>query len=258
MALIRSAIVPSEETQNEVYDQADGVISSNGTFEDVKKAVEGMANVSIDKSAPLKINDYRLGALGSGESSRDAIKWAFDSDTEVGEVSPEIYEHTDAVNYYDNKYVLVGLNKINGAGLASVEDVRDDLEVLVANKLKGDKIASQITGTDLNAIASNFNTTVESASDVAFTASSVTGLGNEPEVLSVAFAQAEGGVSKPIVGNNGVYVVRTTSKVEGSVPANVIAQKRTINTTNRGRVNFSLMNALKEVFKPSDNRYDYF
>lgn len=258
LAIIRSAIVPSTETQNAVYDQADAIVSGNGSFAEVKAAVENMDNVSLDKSSPLKMNDYLLGALGGGESSREAIKWAFDTDTEVGDVSPVIYEYSDDVNYYDNKYVLVGLNKINGSGLASVEDVRDDVQILVANKLKGDKIASQISGTDLDAIATTYNTTVESASNVAFTATSVTGLGNEPDVLSAAFAQDQGGVSKAIVGNNGVYVVRTTSKVEGSVPSNVIAQKRTINTTNRGRVNFSLMNALKEIFKPEDNRYTYF
>jgi peptidyl-prolyl cis-trans isomerase D len=258
LAIIRSAIVPSELTQNAVYDQADAIISSNGTFDEVKAAVEGMANVTIDKSSPVKMNDYLLGKLGGGESSREAIKWAFDSDTEVGDVSPVIYEYSDAVNYYDNKYVLVGLKKINGKGLAAVEDVRADVEILVANKLKGDKIASQISGTDLGAIASSFNASVESTSDVAFTATSVTGLGNEPEVLSTVFAQAEGSVSSPIIGNNGVYVVKTTSKVEGTVPSNVIAQKRTINNTNRGRVNFSLMNALKEMFKPTDNRYTYF
>jgi len=257
LAIIRSTIIPSEQTQIAVYDQADAVISANKSFEDVKKAVEGMANVSIEKSSPLKINDYLLGVLGGGESSREAIKWAFD-DTEIDNVSPVIYEYSDQVNYYDNKYVLVGLKKINGAGLASVEDIRDDVEILVANKLKGDKIVSQVSGSDLASIASSFNTTVESSSDIAFTASLVTGLGNEPEVLSTVFAQAEGGVSKPIVGNNGVYIVKTTSKVEGTIPSNVIAQKRTISNTNRGRVNFSLMNALKEMFKPTDNRYIYF
>ncbi len=258
LAIIRSAIVPSEATQNTIYDQADAIISANGTFDEVKKAVEGMDNVVVEKSSPLKMNDYLLGKLGGGESSREAIKWAFDSDTETGDVSPVIYEYSDLVNYYDNKYVLVGLNKINGTGLASVEDVRDDVEILVTNKLKGDKIASQISDSDLESIASSFNTTVESSSDIAFTASSVTGLGNEPEVLAAVFAQAEGGVSKPIIGNNGVYITKTTSKVEGTVPANVIVQKRTISNSNRGRVNFSLMNALKEIFKPTDNRYTYF
>ena len=202
LAIIRSAIVPSEDTQNAIYDKVDEIISANSTFAAVEKAVEGMDNVNVDKTSPLKINDYVLGSLGSGESSREAIKWAFDSDTEVGEVSPVIYEYTDPINYYDNKYVLVGLKKINDEGLPPAEDMRDELEIVVANQLKGDKIVAQISGSDLNAIASQFNTSVESASDVAFTASSVTGLGNEPEVLSAAFALSEGGVSKPIIGNN--------------------------------------------------------
>ena len=258
LALIRSAIVPSEQTQNIVFDQADAIISNYSTLDEIKKAVEGMENVKIEKSSPLKINDYVLGNLGSGESSRDAIKWAFENDTEIGTVSADIFDYSDPINYYDNKYVIVGLSKINDAGKMSVSDFLDSDKILVANKLKGDKIAAQITGTDLASIASSYNSSVETSSNVAFTASSVTGLGNEPEVLSTVFAQAEGSVSQPIIGNNGVYIVKTNSKVEGSVPSNVIAQKRSINETNRGRVNFSLMNSMKEMFKPVDNRFEYF
>lgn len=258
LALIRSAIIPSEQTQNAVYDQADAIITDSKTFDEVKKAVEGMANVTIEKSSPLKISDYILGNLGSSESSRNAIKWAFEEDREIGDVSADIYDYSDPINYYDNKYVLVGLSKVSDAGMVTAANFAENDKILVANKLKGEKIASQISGTDLASIANNFSSSVETASDVAFTASSVTGLGNEPKVLSTVFAQAEGSVSKPIIGNNGVYVVKTTSKVEGTVPSNVIAQKRTINSSNRGRVSFSLMNALKEMFKPVDNRYEYF
>ena len=256
IALIRSAITPSIGTQDAMYEVADELLSGNRTLDALKAAAEAKG-YTISRTPALKANDYMLGALGGGETSREIVKWGYD-DTSVGTVSPSIYTYTDPINYYNNKYVLTGLSNINSPGLSQVADVRESVETVVRNLKKGDVIAGKISGTDLAAIASSFESSIETANNVAFTANGVTGLGNEPEVLSVAFAQADGGVSKPIVGNNGVYVVKTISKTEGTAPANVIAQKSTLNNTNRGRVNFSLLNALKEKFKTTDNRSKFF
>ena len=257
VAQIRSVIVPSEETQQNVYDVVDDVITKNRDLGSMATAVEGMANVDVKTSRPLKINDYIVGDLGSGETSREIVKWAFE-DTDPNEVSGSIYTYTDAINYYDNKYVLAGLKSIIPAGLPNASDMRDELEIAVRNQKKGELLASKISGSDLNALASANGATVETASNVAFTAGGITGLGNEPKVLSKAFGQSDGSVSSPIIGNTGVYVVKTVTKNEGSVPANVFAQKSSLNATNRSRVGFSLLNALKEKFKATDNRSKYF
>lgn len=258
LALIRSAIVPSEETQNSVYEVADQIVSANRSLDALRTAVEGKANMSIERTSPLKANDYLVGALGGGETSREIVRWAYDEDSNVNEVSPSIYTYTDQVNYYNNKYVLVGLASVTAPGLSTVADLKSDIETQVMNQKKGAAIVSKVSGTDLGSIASNFGASVESVSDIAFTAGGVTGLGNEPKVLAAALGQAEGSVSAPIIGNNGVYVVRTSAKTAGTAPANVLAQTKTLNSTNRGRVNFSLLNALKEQFKSTDNRSKYF
>lgn len=258
LALIRSAIVPSEATQNAVYEIADKIVSESRSLEALTAVADSRADVTIEKVSGLKANDYILGSLGGGETSRDIIKWAFDEDTELGEVSPVIYEYMDKVNYYDNKYVLTALSSVTAPGLAKVGDIRDNIESAVRNQKKGQQIVSKISGTDLGEIARSNSATVETASDVAFTAGGVTGLGNEPKVLAAAFAQGEGSVSSPIIGNTGVYVVKTVSRTEGTVPANVLAQTKSITSANRGRVNFSLLNALKEKFSTTDNRSKYF
>ena len=258
IALIRSAIVPSEETQNTVYEVADQIVSTNRSLDALRTAVKGKANISIERTSPLKANDYLVGALGGGETSREIVRWAYDIDTKAEEVSPSIYTYTDLVNYYNNKYVLVGLASVTAPGLSTAADLKNDIEISVMNLKKGASIASKVTGTDLASIASSFNTSIETANDVAFTAGGVTGLGNEPKVLAAALDQAEGSVSKAIIGNNGVYVVRTNSKTAGTAPANVLAQTKTLNNSNRARVNFSLLNALKEKFKATDNRSKYF
>jgi len=258
VAIIRSLIVPSEETQNAVYEDADEIVTANRSIEALKTTLDGKANISFETAAPVKANDYLFANLGGGETSREIVRWAFDADSNVGEVSPSIYTYTDQVNYYNNKYVLAGLKSVNSAGLPKGADMRSSLETLVMNQKKGEVIKGKVSGSDLGAIASSFGASVETAENVAFTAGGVTGLGNEPKVLAAAFGQGEGDVSAPIIGNNGVYIVKTRTKTEGTVPGNVIAQKSTMNSTNRSRVGFSLLNALKEKFKGTDNRSKFF
>jgi len=257
LAYIRSVIVPSEKTINATFEKVDDIVSANRELPGLTTALENQG-YSVSKTAPIKINDYLFADLGGGETSRDIIKWAYEEDTEINNVSPSIYEYTDPVNYYVNKYVLVGLGSVNPAGVANAEDMRGTLEPIVRNRKKGKQIVSQISGSDLEAVGSKYGSSIETADNVSFTASGITGLGNEPKVLSKAFALGEGQVSEPILGNSGVYVVKTTSKTDGSVPSNVIAQKKQINSSNRGRVSYSLMNALKKIFKPEDNRATYF
>jgi len=258
IALIRNAVTPSEETQNAVYEVADQMVSTNRSLADLKTAIEGKADLSIERTTPLKANDFNLGKLGGGETSREIVRWAFDEDTDIGSVSPSIYEYSDPINYYTNKYVLAGVASKTAPGLATASDMKDILDVTVRNMKKGEAIVSKVSGTDMASIASSFGSSVETADNVAFTAGGVTGLGNEPDVLATVFAQAEGSVSKPIVGKNGVYVVKTLSKTEGTAPANILAEKKTLNNTNRGRVGFSLITALKEKFKATDNRSRFF
>ena len=65
------------------------------------------------------------------------VLWLFDSSTDVGGISPNVYRFTDRVNYYDNKYVILGLSQVVPAGLKTVDSVRDQLETALLNKKKG-------------------------------------------------------------------------------------------------------------------------
>ncbi len=253
LAYIRSVIVPSEATQNAVYEKADEIVSANRTLDALAKS-----GLKLQLSPPLKINDYILGDLGGGETSREIIRWAFDEETNVGEVSPSIYEYQDPVEFYTNKYVIAGLKNINPAGLADAASMKSSLETIVKNQLKGKKLASQISGNDLQAIASANGVEVGNVENLAFSASGTPDLGSEPKVIAAAFNLNEGEVSKPIIGNSGVYVIKVVSKTEGTAPGNVIVKKQQLNSATRGRASFSLLNALKKMFKPKDDRAKYF
>ncbi|MBK7701223.1 MAG: hypothetical protein IPJ39_22100 [Saprospiraceae bacterium] len=69
-------------------------------------------------------NDYVFGTLKQGQISRDIIKWAYEDDTNVGDVSPSLYTYADENLYYTSKQVIAALKSIDKAGPATVESVR--------------------------------------------------------------------------------------------------------------------------------------
>ncbi|MDX1684111.1 MAG: peptidylprolyl isomerase [Saprospiraceae bacterium] len=258
MAYLKEAIIPSEETQNVRYDEVVEFISENRSYEDLQASVNNDEELEFLVGNGLTENSFVIGDLGPEQASRDIVKWAFSGDVEPGDVSPEVYVYEDAVNYFNSKYVVVSLTAINPPGLMSVASVRDEIEPKVRNEKKGQLIASRISTDDLGAIADQFNTTVDTAVGAVFISGFVPGVGSEPEVIGSAFSLEEGESAGPIIGNSGVYYIRTTRKEE-ALPPNNIAQLRKVNTSQYPtRVSNGLMDAMKKMIDIEDQRSTYY
>ncbi|MCB0593331.1 MAG: peptidylprolyl isomerase, partial [Phaeodactylibacter sp.] len=254
-AFIEERIVPSEDTQNDVYEQALAFVGKNRKLEDMRQSVEA-EGLALETSGGLKKNDFTVGSLGAGQASRDIVRWAFNAGE--GEVSPEIYGFQDPVDYYTNKYVVAGLKSIQPAGMPSVENIKDEIEQLVINEKKGEMIAQRIQGDNLEAIAGNFSSQVDTLRNVTFGASFIPNLGSEPKVVGVAFTMDQGQVSKPVVGKSGVYVIKVVRKPEAA-PANNIPQlRRSIAAPVRSQVPGQLIQAMKKNAEIEDNRSRFY
>lgn len=256
LAYIRSAIVPSQGTQDKLFDEVNDIVANNRTIAELKEAVAKNPKMTLLSSAPLKINDYLIGSLGGGQESRDAVKWAYG--VNAGEVSPKVYTYTDQVNYYNNKYAIIGLEEIIPAGLPTASAARASVENLVLNQKRGDKIASGISSKDLNSLASTYGSTIETVDGAYVNKVNIPSLGTEPKVIATALSLEPNTVSAPIVGNNGVYVVKTTGKNTVNAAASIPQQRKTLSEAWRNRVSSGLLTALKKVFKAEDNRATYF
>jgi len=258
IATIGQTVLPSEQTQGDMYDKVSEILSNNKTYESIKAAVDAESDVTLTSSPSIKQNDSAIGALGSDQTSRDMVIWAFDADTKVGDVSPEIYRYTDRVNYYDNKYVIATLKSINPKGMKTVASVKDQIETAVMNKKKGQKFASSLSITSLESVASQNSADVLTASDVSMVAKFVPGIGNEPKVISAAFNLDPSTVSQPIVGNSGVFVVSPISTLPASAPNNIPFLKTSLATSTKSQVGFKIMDNLKKRADITDNRSTFF
>ncbi len=251
-AIIRVPITPSQDTQDALYSDVTDLVSQNKTIDALKTAVAAKG-LSTEFSAFVNQNDFTVGTLGSEQTSRDIVKWLFDSDTDAGEVSAEVYEYSDPNLYYDNKYVAVALNAVSPAGLLSVDAARDQAEFLVKNQLKGEKIAAQVSAGALSDIASKFGQTVQSVAAANMASTNITGLGNEPKVIAAAMNGELNANSGAIVGNSGVYIIKPTNRTEGTA-ANVPALRSSTNAASRTRVTTGLINSIRKNAKIEDSR----
>lgn len=252
---INVPIIPSEETQDSLASIVSDLAFEHRDIESLSTAIDEMEDVSMETSQAFKINDYLFGELGGGTVSRDAVRWLFDEDSDVGDVSPELYEYTDGRLYYSNKFMLLGLKEINKAGELSVDGLRSQIEGIVRNQKKGEKLIAELQGMDMSAIAGKYSTEIDTALAVSFNAGFNPNMGNEPDVIAKAFMQEVNSVSAPIIGEAGVFVAKTIARNEAPQLAG-IPQFRSIQTTSaRSSVPFRLIQSLKKESKIKDNRF---
>ena len=256
IAYIIKPIIPSEATQNAIEDKVMGLLETTKTIEDLNKLASD--DLKVETAGGVKKNDYTFASLGSGQTSRDIIRWAYESDTDEGEISSSLYTYTDDANYVDSKHVIVGLKSIDKEGLATVEAVKTSIEPLVKNAKKAEKIKSKITGTDINAIATAFTQTVATAENVNFGSAMIPDAGQEPLVVGKVFALNAGSTSAPITGKSGVYVVKLVSKTPAATEGGAFGSKMQLTQQARMQVNFKLMESLKNTNKVKDNRFTFF
>jgi peptidyl-prolyl cis-trans isomerase D len=256
LAFISEDIVPSEDTRNAAYEKATAFIGQNRTLEAMEAAAAQNPDMTVETTAPLKANDYTVGSLGATDDARDIVKWAFTA--KKGVVSNVVYTFKDQRFFYDNKYVAVALKAIQKPGIPTVENIKEEIQTLVLDQKRAEMIMAQIQGMDMEAIAAKYSIPVDSVAGVSFKALNVTGLGNEPKVVATAFGLENGGVSAPVQGTTGVFVIKMNNKPALGTPNGLTQIRQTIQREDRGKVAGQLFEAMKRKAKVDDNRSTFY
>lgn len=243
LATIAQKIQASETTNNKTYEQATKfeMEAANKDFAVLVKQMKLTSN----PAARVKAIDESFGTI---PNQRQIVKWAFDGDTKVGSV-----KRFEILNV---GHIIVKLKSIAPKGLMSAEEARPQVETLLKNKKKFEKIAAKMKG-DLASIAAANKVAVTNAIDLTIENPNVPGAGFEPKVVGMAFTSKVGQVSKPIEGNSGVYVVNT--KAVTKAPA-IQKYDDYVNKLKQQVTNYSgrVMPALKNDADIEDNRASFY
>ena len=259
LAYISQSITPGEVTTGKAKDIALELIDKYKRLDELRAAIDKNDKLSMTVSPPLKRNDYAIQGIGSNQSARSIVQWAFGDARgtdapDVGDVSPELYDSQNPVEFYIDKFFVVGLKSIQPKGTPSVAGIKEELEPFVFNEKKAALIKSEISGNDLAAIASKFDVKVDTAKSVSLANGAIPKIGQEPAVVAAAYKLNTNEVSQPIVGKSGVYVVQLTNKITPPAASNLATTKNSLARSTKSIVKAKLLTALKKKADIEDNR----
>ncbi len=247
-------VVPSEETDHQYYVKANEFAGKNDTYEEFNKAIDAeklAANTQVALNlAPMekKVNNLEL--------ARTLVSWAYKAE-----------EHdVSTVFKFGNKYVIAVVDKVREEGPAPLEDVRADVENRVRQEKKAESIVSTMTSKiaaakTIEELGQSLGLLVEPVAGLRFNSSSLGNAGIEPNVIAAALAMEKGVISKPITGENGVYVLSVnniTAPAETDLKTGTELARNYVERSYAARTNYYAYEALKELAKIRDNRREFY
>ena len=245
VAYLDRQITYSNTTYQNVFAKAGKFAAENSDYEqfDVSVTAENLSKRIADELQESTISIPGL------ENPRDLVRWAYKSD--VGDVS-DVFE-------FGNKIVVATLTSIKKEGLKDVEDIRVEVETLVRNQKKSERLIEELFGySSLNEISSNYGSTIKTAEGLIFSSNQVPNLGDQPSFVGAAFAVDEGKVSAVFSSKNAVFMLKVDKVIAAAENTDFSNAKNSIINSLNSRSSFQAYQALFELFDVKDNRAKFY
>ncbi len=258
LGTIARDIVPSGETQEQIYNQLFDLVSANPTIDKMEEALKEK-NMSFQNSQPKKQNDYTLGSMGTASTSREIIRWLFQKGVKVGDISPEVFRVKQPQLYYDKEYVIAGLKFMNPENSNDYTIYKEEMLLPVLNAKKAEYIATQVSDKgNLDGIAAKFNQEMQSQNGLSIAGGNSGLLNGEPKVLGMLYNANVGDVVGPIEGNSGTFYLRVKNKNQGEPSSDLGSIQKLTSSLGKNQTNFKLMPALRKETEIDDRRYNFY
>jgi parvulin-like peptidyl-prolyl isomerase len=249
VAYFTRSIIPSQETENEIYSHVTQFVSTTSTED---KFLAYIKSHEKDVKTAVNITKGSYDVMGLG-SARSLVKWVYSA--KRGDVSP-IISLGSSTN--DRKHIIAYLESVTGKGTPDLESVKSAVKSAYLQDKKYELLAKKIT----DAKASNIDDLAAKLGKAAIEADKVTFLntnlptGNEPAVAATGVALAQGKMSGPVKGNGGVFVVQKINGVDPPKPTDLTQQAMMLKQNSYMKAR-AASEALKKLAKIDDNRLNF-
>ena len=243
VAYLSKEIIPSGETERNIYGNATTFATDNQTETKFKEAGKKSGVKTINA---VQKDAFTVEGLGS---AREVVKWAFDA--KKGDVS--------SIFTVGKKHVVVLLEEIRAKGLPDVAAVSERIKPLVAQEKKFEFLSKKIEATKastLDDLVTKFGKQVVEATSVSFVNPSLNGV-PEPTVAAVTLVTTTGKLSKAVKGTSGVYVVQPIVVYEPGKMVDYTPYSMQMKQQMQGKSR-NAQEVLKKLAKVEDNRFDFF
>ena len=243
LAVVAHEITPSTATYQNVFAEANRFVTENTTAEEFNKAIEEQG-LNKRTYPNLRANTSYITGISN---ARQIVRWAFDQETKVGDMST-IFD-------LDNMYVVAVLTKAVKEGYTPAEDIAERYEFVIKKEKKGAMLAEQAKafGGDYQKMIDELKGEKTTVENVTFEGRGFGNFGVEDKVIGTVIGMKEGETSEPIIGGNGLYVVKVTKETPAETAdySNIVREQRT--RFNNQILNNSAYSALKDNAKIEDN-----
>ena len=190
-----------------------------------------------------------------GQDVRDVVRWAYDENTSIGDVS-QVYRLDDA-------YVIATLKSKTEKDQRSFEAVRNAVKRDYVNDKKAEIILEKLgstTGKSVDDIVDSYGqgASANEQVDVSFGSRSINRLGNAPNVVGTAYKLKQGETSEPLKENNGIVVVQVTSVTEPLKQQTYDAYKTDLASKNTSAISGKMKGAIEDHYSAKNLAYRFY
>jgi len=247
VAIIDMAMDASEETANEIYAQASEMAAAKNL-----ETLEAMADERNVALTTASVQDADRNVSGLGEA-RNLVFWAYNENTVLNSMK---------LDDQNNRIVVAMLSNITEEGTQEIEEVRLQIEIAVKREKSGEALTDEFNAhlskaSNIDDLAAAMNLATEQVNTMAFSSNVIPG-GFEPNVVGAFYGMEIGQLSKPVIGNNGVYVVYADDFIETTAPKDYTALKKQLEGQIHPRVAYEVNAALRELAEIEDNRAKFY
>ena len=245
VAVVDVPLKASSATQTTVYSKAQGFLGSlsNDNFDaEVKKD-------GVSKKLANDVNGVAA-ALPGIENARELVRWAFNA--KIGDFSDKVY-------ISDDQYIVAHLTQIKPKGQLSLDNVKKQIEPMVKNQVKGkilsDKLQAALNGSSsIDQVAQKAGGKVVPVENIVFANPVIPGSSAEYKVIGTVFGSQPNKLSKPVDGQQGVFVFSLDSFTNPPALANAVREKQQMGQAILQRADAQIFDALKDKANVKDYR----
>jgi parvulin-like peptidyl-prolyl isomerase len=259
LAIVQKTLKPSEETLQELEDQAytllEKLYSKVGATKGKKKKIAKFDTIvkragSIARPIVIMDNDPKMDGAGftSAFAETEIYKLAFGLEAKVGDIISSPIKDGD-------RWIVAILSEIKVKGEAKFSDVRSIVEAEYIKQVKFERFKKQMKGKSLESIQKAKNGVVQQGEIIFGTAQLNRSYSFEPEVVGALFSGLKDGkMTAPIKGKQGVFVVRIDKTVKAPEAKDFDQEKEQLIGTRRGGLSNLSSRALVKQAEIVDNR----
>lgn len=245
VAMLTREIVPSEKTEQEVYNIANQFAGQNRTYQEMISAAQ-QQNLPV-RNAMVQMMSNTMAGI---PNARTIVQWAFNKETESGMVADQVFQG-------ENMYIVVAVKEILKKGIPELAQIHDMIENQVRIEKKAEimmaKAEEAMKSTkNINALAAKLGTTVDSVSNANFSDYYFDKFGMEPKVLAT-IAIKDKGLVGPVKGANGVYMLQIDNKTKAQKAVDVESIRYNMEAESQQKVR-SISYSLRDKAKIIDQR----